>query len=89
MVKIVTVQMLDNITLEACSLSALVLTSMATPVGMDNTTREATINKQVEILFRLIIVIFSGEVAFLRRTSLEILNSLKLRNTNGVNTVET
>ena len=46
---------------------------------MDNTARQVTTNKQLEILFKFTVVLFSGDVAFLRRISLEILNSLKLR----------
>ena len=54
-----------------------------TLVGMDNTTRQATTNKQVEILFKSIVVLFSGDVAFPRRTFLEILNSFALSYNNG------
>ena len=50
---------------------------------MDNITRQATTNKQVEILFKLIVALFSGDIAFLLRTSLEILNSLNLSTAMG------
>ena len=52
---------------------------------VDNTTTKATTNKQVNILFKFIVVLFSGSVVRFRRTSLEILNSLKFRFTNGGN----
>ena len=51
---------------------------------MDNIRRQATANKQLEILFKWI-VLFLDNFAFLPRTSLEILNSLKLRYTKGGN----
>ena len=53
---------------------------------MDNATRQTTTNKQVEILFKFTVFLFSADVAFFRRTSLEILNSLKLRYTRRGNT---
>ena len=62
---------------------------MYTLDGIDNTTRQATTNKQVEILFKFIVVLFSADVSFLLCTSREILNSLKLRYINGKNRVIT
>ena len=59
---------------------------MYTMVGIDNTTRQATTSKQVEILFKFIVVLVSDNVAILRRASVEIWNSLKLRYANGRNT---
>ena len=58
--------MLDNIALEACLFSAFIFMTMATLVGMDNTNRQATASKQVEIFFKLFIVlsIFSGSFTF-------------------------
>ena len=50
---------------------------------LDNTIRQATTNKHVEILFKLIVALFSGDIALLRRTSLDILNSLKLKYSKG------
>ena len=47
---------------------------------MDNTTRQATTNKQAEILFKFTVGSFSVDVVFMRRTPLEILKSLKLMN---------
>ena len=44
---------------------------------------------QWTILFKLIVVLFLRDIAFFRRTSLEILNSLKLRYSNGGNTAIT
>ena len=85
MVKIVIAQMRDNLALEPCLFSVLILKTMYTLNGMDNTRRQAATNKQVEILFKFSVVPFSDDVAFLQRTSLEILNSLKLRYSNGRN----
>ena len=48
----------------------------------DNTTRQATTNKQAEILVKFTVVLLLGDV-FVRRKSLETLNSLKLRYSNG------
>ena len=84
---IVATQTRDNLTLEACLLSDKISKTKYTPAEMDNTTRQATTSKQLEILFKHIVVLFSGDVTFLRRTSLEILNSLKLRYSNGGNTM--
>ena len=53
---------------------------------MDNTTRQTTTNKQVEKLFKFTVFLFSADVAFFRRTALEILNNLKLRYTRRGNT---
>ena len=85
MVKIVIAQVRDNLALEPCLFSVLILKTMYTLNGMDNIRRQAATNKQVEILFKFSVVPFSDDVAFLRRTSLEILNSLKLRYSNGRN----
>ena len=87
MVKNLTVPMKDNLTLEASLFSVFMLKIVYRLVGIDNTTIQATTDKQVEILFKFIVVLFSGDI--LRRTSLKILNSLKLRNTNGRNTATT
>ena len=81
--KTVVDQMRDNLTLEARSFSDIISKTMYTLAEMDNTTRQATTNTQLEILFKFILVLFSGDAAFLRRTSLEILNSLKLRYSRG------
>ena len=59
---------------------------MYTMVGIDNTTRQATTSKQVEILFKFTVVLVSDNVAILRRTFVEIWNRLKLRYANGRNT---
>ena len=48
----------------------------------DNTTTQATTNKQAEILVKFTVVLLPGDV-FVRRKSLETLNSLKLRYSNG------
>ena len=87
-VNIVVAQMRDNLALEPCLFVTMILKTVYTLAGMDNTTRQATTNEQVEILFKFIVVLFSGDVAFLRRTSLEILNSLMLTYNNGGNTAE-
>ena len=71
--------MLDNLTPVDSLFSALISKTMDTLDAMDNTTTQATTNKQVEMLFKLIVVLFSRDVCFLRRTFREILNSLKLR----------
>ena len=42
---------------------------MYTPLEMDNITRQETANKQVEILFKFNVVLFSGDVAFLTHFS--------------------
>ena len=88
-VKNVAVQMTDNLAFEASLFSEFMLKIIYIQFGINNTTRQATTNKQVEILFKFILVLFSGDVDILRRTSLEILNSLKLRNTKGRNTAIT
>ena len=62
MVNIVVTQMWDNLALEACLFSVLRLYTMYTTAGIDNSTRQATTNKQVEILFKSIVVLFSGDV---------------------------
>ena len=87
MPKKVAAQILDNLALEACLFSVCILKTMYTLDGMDNITRQATTNKQLEILFKFTLVPFSGGFAFLRRALLEIWNSLKFRHTNEGNTV--
>ena len=86
MVNIVVPQTIDNLALEASLFSVLILKTMYSPVIMHNTTRVPTTNKQVEILFKFIVVLFSGDVAFLRRTFLEMMNNLKLEYIKGGNT---
>ena len=82
-VNIVVAQMRDNLALEPCLFLTSILKTVYTLIGMDNTTRQATTNEQVEIVFKFIVVLFSGDVAFPRRTFLEILNSFALRYNNG------
>ena len=86
MVNIVVAQTADNLALEASLFSVLILKTMYSPVIMHNTRRAPTTNKQVEILFKFIVVLFSGDAAFLRRTFLEMMNNLKLKYIKGGNT---
>ena len=55
------------------------------PTELNNTTREAEASKQAEILFKFFVVLSSADILFLRRISLDILNSLKLKYSNGGN----
>ena len=71
--------MYDNQALKACLFLVLILKTTPKLTEMDSTTRLATTNKQVETVFKFLVVPFSGDFAFLRCTFLEILNSLKLR----------
>ena len=87
MFQIVIDQMKDNLTLEGCLFSAIISKTRSALAEVDDSTTRPTTNKQVEILFKFIVVLVSGDATFLRRTSLEILNSLKLRYTSGRNTV--
>ena len=75
-----------SFTLEACLFLQITSKTMDTLDRMDNTTTQATTNKQVNILFKFIVVLFSGNVVLFRCISVEILNSLKFRYTNGGNT---
>ena len=59
MVKNVTVQIKDNLTLEASLFSVPTSKIIYILDGTDNATRQATANKQVEILFKFIVVLFS------------------------------
>ena len=86
MVNSVPTQIRDSITMEASLFPVLILKTMYTLNGMDNTTRETTTNKQVEILFKFIVVLFSEDIVFFLRTTLVILNNLKFKYANGGNT---
>ena len=81
----VSVQMLESFKLVACLFSKALSKTMYVLVHMVNTTRQATTNKQEEILFRFMVALFSGFAKFFLRTSLEILNSLMLKYTRGRN----
>ena len=53
------------------------LKTMYTQVGIDKNAKQATANnKHVEIFFKFIFILSSGDTAFLRRTSRESLNTL-------------
>ena len=54
---------------------------------LNNTTRQAEASKQAEILFKFFVALLSGDISFLRRISLDILNSLKLKYSSGGNDV--
>ena len=72
-------QIKDNLTFEDCLFSDINLKTKYALAEEDDTKTKATTSKQLEMFFKFIVVLFSGNAAFLRRTSLEILNSLKLR----------
>ena len=84
MVYSVFVQTPDNLELVACLFSETISKTMYILVEIDNITRQATTSKHVEILFRFTVLLFLGN--FCRLTSLEILNSLVLKHTNGMYT---
>ena len=58
---------------------------MYTIDGMDKMAIQATANEHMEMLFKFTLALFPGDIAFCRRIFLDILNSLKLINTNGGN----
>ena len=65
---IVVDQIKDNLTFEVCLFSEINVKTKYALAEEDDTT-----------LFKFIVVLFSGNAAFLRRTSRKILNGLKLR----------
>ena len=70
------VQKSDNITFSDVDSSTKLKAKKKLP-GMDNKTRQATANKQVEMFFRLTCKVdTSGDVVLSRRIFLEILNNL-------------
>ena len=81
MVHSVSAQTPDNLKLVSYLFSETISKTIYTLVEIDNITRQATASKHVEILFRFMVLLFSGD--FFRLTSLEILNSLVLKHTNG------
>ena len=56
---------------------------MYAQVGIGNSPMQETANKQDEMFFIFFVIFRSGDTAFLLRTSLEILNSLKLQLMNN------
>ena len=52
---------------------------------MDITTTQAAASKQVETFFKFILLLCCGDIALLRRFSLEIRYNLELMNMNGGN----
>ena len=85
MVKVVTDQMRDSLALKDCLFSVLTLKATYELDGICNTTRQKTAKKQVEMLFKFILLCWDDVSP--GRTSLEIWNSLKLMNANGRNTL--
>ena len=65
MFQIVIDQMKDNLTLEGCLFSAIISKTRSALAEVDDSTTRPTTNKQVEILFKFIVVLVSGDATFL------------------------